>query len=73
VRRYENGEDTNVDGANNNQCSPLDSLDRTSVFRDECYSIDDDLHKKLNLKHPKEEDEKEEWNTTFSQLALKEL
>jgi hypothetical protein len=71
VRGDEDNEDSNIDGANDNQCAPLDSLDRTTVFCDKCNPIDDDLHKKLNLKNPEEEDKEEEWNTIVSRLVLK--
>ena len=44
-------------------CAYLDIADQATIIDNDGNSIDDDLHQKLNLKHPKKENAEEQWNT----------
>lgn len=59
----ENGD---VDSSDDNYCAPLQACDSASMFGNEGDSIDDDLHEKLYLEDPKEENEEKHWNTANS-------
>lgn len=59
-------EDSDIDGGDDNDCTPLYIADSVSVFSDQCNSIDDDLHEQLDLEDPEEEDKEEDWDTVFS-------
>lgn len=44
MRRNPDAKDGDVDARNNACCTPFQLCHRTFVFRDDCNSIDDDLH-----------------------------
>jgi hypothetical protein len=62
-----NAEDRDVDGSNDDYGSPLDPPYCITVLRNQCNSVDDDLHQKLDLEGPAEEDEEQDRNTTQCQ------
>jgi hypothetical protein len=55
--------DGDVDESDDYHCSPFEVPDSVSVFCDEGNSVDDDLHKQLDLEDPKEQDEEQDRNT----------
>lgn len=57
VRRNPDAEDSDVDGRDEDYCSPLDIPDSVAMFSDERNTVDDDLHQQLDLEHPEEENE----------------
>lgn len=63
VRWNPDTEDGDIDGRDNDDGSPLDVPDSFAMFSDECDTVDDDLHEQLNLEHPEEENEEQDWHT----------
>ena len=44
-------------------CACLDIADQATIIDHDGNSIDDNLHQKLNLKHPEEKNAEKQWNT----------
>lgn len=63
VRGDEDDKDCNIDACHDGCGSPFQLLNRLSRLGNDSDSIDDDLHEKLCLKDPEEENEKEESDT----------
>lgn len=59
VRRDPYDKHRNVDGSDESDSPPLQFGNCTSMLNDQSYSVDDNLHKKLDFKNPKEENEEE--------------
>ena len=49
MRRYPDTEDCDIDAGDEDGHTPFDPDCEPSIFYDDCDSIDDYLHKKLNL------------------------
>jgi hypothetical protein len=70
MRRNPDTEDSDVDGRDENDSSPLDSLDSLAVFSDECDSVDDDLHKQLNFENPEGKNEEQDGHTSLMSASI---
>lgn len=56
---YKDAKDSYVDGRNHQGGPPLQSANRVLRLGDDGYSIDDNLHKELDLEDPEEQDEEQ--------------
>lgn len=52
-----NTEDCNIYSSDDSDSSPFEFFHRATMLSNESDSIDDDLHQKLDLKDPADEDE----------------
>jgi hypothetical protein len=58
-----NNKDGNVHKSDENSCAPFQLEDCRSMFGDDRNSVDDNLHKQLDLEDPKEQNEEENRDT----------
>jgi hypothetical protein len=56
-------EDGDIDGGNDDHCSPFEVADGASVFRNEGNAVDDDLHEELDLPDPEEQNREQDRDT----------
>lgn len=57
--RNEDAKNGNIDESDDDSGAPFELLNGRSVFGNDGDSVDDDLHKQLNLEYPEEQDEEE--------------
>lgn len=58
-----NNKNGNVHKSDENGRAPFQLEDCRSMFSDYRNSVDDNLHKQLDLEHPEEQNEEENWDT----------
>jgi hypothetical protein len=69
VRRDEDAKDSNVNARYGKCGAPFQLLDCPLGLSDNADSVDDDLHQQLDLKYPKEQNEKENGDTVVVRLT----
>jgi hypothetical protein len=50
--RNPNAEDSDIDRCDDDRSPNLQLFRKLPIVRDDCYSVDDDLHQKLNFEDP---------------------
>lgn len=70
VRRDPDAHDHDVDRSDQHHSSPFQPPHCATTLRDERYAVNDDLHEKLNLKHPAYHQEEQGGNSTVFRQCL---